>query len=182
MVKKSDGSWRPCGDYRRLNAVTVPDRYAIPNIETIHHKLSNSTIYSRLDLVKAYHFVPVNKEDVSKTAICTPFGTFEYVRMPFGLRNAANTFQRFIDDTVRGLPFVVTYIDNLLIYSETVDQHKDHLRQVFRQLQKAGLCLNKQKTSLFSVFNQFFRVSIQQEWHQATSGQGPSTGRSFPAK
>ena len=149
MVKKSDGSWRPCGDYRRLNAVTVPDRYAIPNIETIHHKLSNSTIYSRLDLVKAYHFVPVNKEDVSKTAICTPFGTFEYVRMPFGLRNAANTFQRFIDDTVRGLPFVVTYIDDLLIYSETVDQHKDHLRQVLRQLQKAGLCLNKQKTSLF---------------------------------
>ena len=86
---------------------------------------------------------------MSKTAICTPFGTFEYVRMPFGLRNAANTFQRFIDDTVRGLPFVVTYIDDLLIYSETVDQHKDHLRQVLRQLQKAGLCLNKQKTSLF---------------------------------
>ena len=93
--------------------------------------------------------MPVNKEDVSKTAICTPFGTFEYVRMPFGLRNAANTFQRFIDDTVRGLPFVVTYIDDLLIYSETIDQHKDHLRQVLRQLQKAGLCLNKQKTSLF---------------------------------
>ncbi len=116
MVKKSDGTWRPCGDYRRLNAMTTPDRYSIPNIQTIHYKLRGSQIFSRLDLVKAYHFVPMAHEDIEKTAICTPFGTYEYIRMPFGLRNAANSFQRFIDNILRGFSFVVSYIDDLLIF------------------------------------------------------------------
>ena len=101
MVKKSDGSWRPCGDYRRLNAATTPDRYSIPNLQTIHYKLAGAKVFSRLDLVKAYHFIPAKPDDVPKTAICTPFGTFEYVRMPFGLRNSANSFQRFIDSVLR---------------------------------------------------------------------------------
>ena len=97
MVKTSDGSWRPCGDYRRVNSVTIPDRYPVPNIQHFHNRLRGSTIFSKVDLVKAYHFVPVDKQDIPKTAICTPFGSFEYLRMPFGLRNSSGTFQRFID-------------------------------------------------------------------------------------
>jgi len=149
MVKKADGSWRPCGDYRLLNSKTVPDRYAIPNIQSIHHKLQGSKIYSRLDLVKAYHFIPVNEDDIKKTAICTPFGTFEYTRMPFGLRNAANSFQRFIDETVRGLPFVVTYIDDLLIFSESEQEHERHMKEVLGRLNDVGLRINNKKTQLF---------------------------------
>ena len=73
MVKKSDGSWRPCGDYRSLNNITIPDRYPIPNLQSFHHKLEGAVIFSKIDLVKAYHFIPVAPEDVEKTAICTPF-------------------------------------------------------------------------------------------------------------
>ena len=96
MIMKPDGSWRPCGDYHSLNHITIPGRYPIPNF---HHKLEGAAIFSKINLVKAYNFIPV-APDVEKTAICTPFGSFEYIRMPFGLRNSANTFQGFIDDTI----------------------------------------------------------------------------------
>jgi len=163
MVKKADGSWRPCGDYRLLNTKTIPDRYAIPNIETIHHKLRGSSIYSRIDLVKAYHFVPVSADDIKKTAICTPFGTFEYTRMPFGLRNAANTFQRYIDNTLRGIPFVVTYIDDLLIYSKDRSEHEEHLKVVLKRLEEAGLRINEKKTALFQASIDFLGFNFSQK-------------------
>ena len=93
MVKKSDGTWQPCGDYRRLNNITTPDRYPLPNMQDLGHKLAGCRVFSRLDLVKGYHQVPVADTDVQKTAIITPFGLYEYLYMPFGLKNAAQSFQ-----------------------------------------------------------------------------------------
>ncbi len=89
----------------------------MPNIQEFSFQLAGSTIFSRVDLVKAFHQIPVHPDYVPKTAIITPFGLFEYVRMPFVLMNAAQTFQRFIDEVVRGLPFCFAYIDDLLIGS-----------------------------------------------------------------
>jgi len=148
MVKKSNGTWRPCGDYRRLNSVTVPDRYSVPNMQTIHHKLRGSCYFTTLDLVKAYHFIPVEEDDISKTAICTPFGNFEYLRMPFGLRNAASTFQRYIDSVFNDFPYVITYIDDILIFSSTEEEHTSHLHAVLEKLSSVGLKINPEKSTL----------------------------------
>jgi len=151
MVKKKDGSWRPCGDYRRLNSVTVSDRYSLPNIQTIHHKLAGSQIFSRLDLVKAYHFIPVREEDIAKTAICTPFGTYEYLRMPFGLKNSASTFQRYVDNIFRSFSNVITYIDDILIYNSDKEQHEKDVKAVLNKLDEVGLKVNGSKSLLFQA-------------------------------
>ncbi|MBM3938241.1 MAG: RNA-directed DNA polymerase [Sphingomonadales bacterium] len=85
MVKKQDGTWRPCGDYRRFNVATTPDQYPLPNVQDVANKLHSCTVFSKIDLVKDYHQVPMAEDDIEKTAITTPFGLFEYVFMPFGL-------------------------------------------------------------------------------------------------
>lgn len=145
MVPKKDGGWRPCGDYRRLNIATVHDRYPLPNIHDSSHRLHGCKVFSKIDLVKGYFQVPVAKADIPKTAIITPFGLFEFLAMPFGLKNAAQTFQRLMDRLFGDLGFCFVYLDDIIVASPDMATHLQHLRQVFTVLQDNGLVINMDK-------------------------------------
>ena len=145
IVTKKDGSLRPCGDYRRLNNQTEADHYPLPNINDITSYLHGAQVFSKLDLVKGYYQVPMAPEDVPKTAITTPFGTFTFNYSCFGLRNAGATFQRLMDGILGDLPFCVVYIDDILIFSPSQEEHLQHIREVLRRLQENGLILHPGK-------------------------------------
>jgi len=145
MVKKPDGSWRPCGDYRRLNTQTVPDRYPLPNIADFSSRLHGSKVFTKLDLTKGYYQVPMAPGDVPKTAVITPFGLFEWLRMPFGLRNSGCTFQRLMDQIFQGLPYCFVYVDDVLISSPDLSSHLEHVQTVLDLLRLHGLSINPDK-------------------------------------
>lgn len=117
MVPKPEvGAWRRCRDFRKLNAQTVPDKYPIPHLH-FSVCLKGATVFTKLGLKKAFYQIPV-AEDIHRTAITTPFGMYEFARMPFGLWNAAQSFQRLIDEVLRGFSFTFAYIDDVVIASK----------------------------------------------------------------
>ncbi|GBM30033.1 Transposon Ty3-G Gag-Pol polyprotein [Araneus ventricosus] len=147
---EKNGSYRPCGDYRQLNAQTIPDRYPIPRLEDFHQILKETKIFSKTDLFKVYFQIPIAEEHKCKTAIITPFGLNEFNVMSFGLKNAPATFQRFIHEVLRGLDFVFPYLDDILIASKSNQEHEIHLNLVLERLNIFGLRINISK-SVFAV-------------------------------
>lgn len=145
MAKKANGAWRPCGDYRNLNAKTIPDRYPVPPIHDFQFVCHGRNIFSKIDLSKAYNQIPIEPADRCKTAIITPFGLFEFNYMMFGLCNAGQTFQRFMHHVLRDLDFTFTYMDDIAIASRDIETHKQHVRKVFERLREFGLTINTAK-------------------------------------
>ncbi len=145
MTLKADNTYRPCGDYRNLNRQTEPDHYPVPNMADLLHSLHGAKVFSKLDLLKGYFQVPVWPEDVPKTAIITPFGSYVFYYSTFGLKNSGATFQRLMDTIFGEVSFVVVYIDDLLIFSRNHTEHKEHLRTVLRLLRDNGLICKPEK-------------------------------------
>jgi hypothetical protein len=145
MVPKKDGSWWPCGDYCRLNLVTTPDKYPLPNMQDLSNGLHCCTVFSKINLVKGYHQIPVATEDIPKTAIITPFGLFEYLFIPLVQSNAAQTFQRMMDQTTDGLEGVFAYMDVSRVGSPDRQTHLCHLEAFYSTLATNGLVINLEK-------------------------------------
>ncbi|XP_047987218.1 uncharacterized protein LOC125227069 [Leguminivora glycinivorella] len=147
LVPKKDGTLRPCVDYRRLNAITVPDLYPMPRIDDLLRDAKPTFYMSTLDLRSGYWQVKVRDEDQNKTSFITPFGIFKFIRMPFGLRNAPATFQRLIDrvKALVGDVRMLAYLDDLIILSESFEQHVEDLEKVLKVLKENNLTINLAK-------------------------------------
>ncbi|GFU60415.1 retrovirus-related Pol polyprotein from transposon 17.6 [Trichonephila clavipes] len=145
VVPKSDSTVRPVGDYRQLNSVTEFDSYPMPYLNDFAHALHGKRIFSKIDIFKAFHQIPIAECDIPQTAVTTPWGLYEYTHLCFGLVNAPQTFMRFMHEVLRGLPFYFVYLDDILCYSENAEEHRSHLRTIFQRLSSYGLKLNISK-------------------------------------
>ncbi|XP_052464763.1 uncharacterized protein LOC128021529 [Carassius gibelio] len=151
LVKKKDGSLRMCVDSRQLNARTRKDAYPLPRIEESLDALTGARWFSTLDLASGYNQVPVAEADRSKTAFCTPFGLFEFLRMPFGLCNGPSTFQRLMERIFGDQSFqsLLLYLDDVIIFSTTVEQHLQRLELVLSRLRQQNLKVKLSKCCFF---------------------------------
>lgn len=168
VPKKMDASgeikYRMVIDYRRLNEITVDDRFPIPNIHDLFDKLGKSNYFTTLDLASGYHQIEIEKSDREKTAFSTQNGHYEFLRMPFGLKTAPATFQRTMNNVLRGLQGVhcLVYLDDILIYSNGLDLHLQKLRAVFDRLRETNLKIQLDKS-------EFLRREVQYLGHTLTT-------------
>ena len=155
LVKKADGSWRMCCDYRQLNAVTRPQFFPLPRLEDVWDAIGDNkaTVYSVLDLSNGFHQLRMDPDSVHKTAFVTQNGQFQWRVLPYGLTNSPVTFMRTMHDVLRPYLFksCIVYVDDIIVFSRDMKEHLRHLRQVFQCLNKAGLKLKPSKCRFAAV-------------------------------
>ncbi|GJU17906.1 putative reverse transcriptase domain-containing protein [Tanacetum coccineum] len=165
FVKKKDGSFRMCIDYRELNKLTVKNRYPLPRIDDLFDQLQGSSVYSKIDLRSGYHQLRVRDEDIPKTAFRTRYGHYEFQVMPFGLTNAPAVFMDLMNRVCRPYldKFVIVFIDDILIYSKTKEEHDAHLRLILELLKKEELYAKFSKCDFWLSKVQFLGHVIDSE-------------------
>lgn len=152
VPKKLDASgkqkWRLVIDYRKINEKTINDKYPIPNISDILDKLGKANYFSTLDLASGFHQIEIHSDDTPKTAFTVEHGHFEFVRMPFGLKNAPSTFQRVMDNVLQGLQgkICLVYMDDIIIFSTSLQEHIINLKTVFERLREANFKIQLDKS------------------------------------
>lgn len=162
LVKKKDNTDRMCVDYRELNSNTRPEHYPLPRIEEQIDQLSGANFFSSLDMASGFHQIPIHPDSVEKTAFVTPEGQYEYLAMPFGLRNAPSVYQRCINSALNNLenkPLV--YMDDVLCYSSSVAEGLQRLEEVLSALSKAGFSLNLRKCKFLKNKIDFLGYTVQ---------------------
>ncbi|GJV33666.1 putative reverse transcriptase domain-containing protein [Tanacetum coccineum] len=157
FVKKKDGSFRMCIDYRELNKLTIKNRYPLPRIDDLFDQLQGSSVYSKIDLRSGYHQLRVRDEDIPKTAFRTRYGHYEFQVMPFGLTNAPAVFMDLMNRVCKPYldKFVIVFIDDILIYSRNIEEHANHLRIILELLKKEKLYAKFSKCDFWIHIVQF---------------------------
>ena len=153
LVKKKSGAIRPCVDYRKVNNLVKPDGFPLPRIQDCLDAVAGSCLFSSFDLTSGYFQIPLKKEDIQKSAFCCKYGQFEMTRMPFGLNNAASTFQRTMELALQGLQWItcLVYIDDIIVYASTFEQHIERVEEVLQRIEKAGLKLKPEKCNMLQT-------------------------------
>lgn len=165
FVKKKDGTMRMCVDYRALNSITIKNRYPLPRIDELFDRLQGAKVFSKIDLRSGYHQIRIHADDVPKTAFRTRYGHFEFLVLPFGLTNAPATFMHLMHQIFRPLldSFVLVFLDDILIYSRTPEEHEQHVRQVLQLLRKHRLYAKPSKCELFRERVEFLGHMIDRD-------------------
>lgn len=165
FVKKKDGTLRLCVDYRGLNRVTVRDRYPLPLVGELLDRLSTARFFSKIDLRNAYHQIRIAEGDEWKTAFKTRYGLYEYRVMPFGLTNAPASFQHLVNATFHDMvdKYVIAYLDDIMIYSDTREEHTQHVKNVLQRLRESKLFTKPEKCEFYSDRVDFLGYSITKE-------------------
>ena len=167
VVPKGNGGKRLVIDYRVLNKVTRKFMWPMPKVEDIFSKLNRATYFTTLDLCTGYHHIPLDKSSVPKTAFNSPFGKYEYVKVLFRLAQAPAYFQELMTGILKDFPFAIAYLDNIIIFSKTPQEHLSHICLVFEKLSKP---LNEEKQMQFLLEgNTIFRPHSQCYWHMTTT-------------
>ncbi|GKB73431.1 putative reverse transcriptase domain-containing protein [Tanacetum coccineum] len=141
FVKKKDGSFWMCIDYQELKKLTVKNRYPLPRIDDLFDQLQGSSVYSKIDIGLGYHQLRVREEDIPKTAFKTCYGHYEFQVMPFGLMNAPGVFMDLMNRVCKPYmyKFVIVFIDDILIYSKSKQEHEEHLKSILKLFKKEEL-------------------------------------------
>ncbi len=147
LVPKEDGQLRFCTDYRRVNAVTIPDAYPLPRVDDLIDEVGQAKFVTKLDLLKGYYQIALTERAQIVSAFITPFGPFQYVVAPFGMRNCPATFQRAMKKIMQGLKGVLVYLDDILIFSHDWDDHLYQIQNVLSRLQEANLTVKLAKST-----------------------------------
>ena len=150
VVPKGDGGKHLVIDYRALNKVTRKFTWPMPKVEDIFSKLKGATYFTTLDLCTGYHHIPLDRSPVSKTMFNSPFAKFEYVKVPFRLAQVPVYFQELMTGILKDFPFTIAYLDDIIIFSKTPQEHLSHIHMVFEKLKSANLSMKKSKCSFFS--------------------------------
>ena len=165
FVKKKDGSMRLCIDYRLLNNITIKNKYPLPRIDELLNRLSGARYFSKLDLQSGYHQIRIKDADIHKTAFRTRYGSFEWLVLPFGLTNAPSTFMAMMQDILRDHldKYCISLLDDIMIYSNTLEEHEQHLRRIMDTLREHKLYVKQSKCELFKTSIEFLGFTINRD-------------------